>query len=296
MKVKWPSASQRSRSATSDGRVPPATDRLGGQRVGQLAGAPDHGRPVLDDGRGRRAAPGRARPPGRPARPRPAPGRGGSTTRPACRAAALAGSSSVSTSASSPDSVRRTTTIGWITRCTSQPARTAAACTDSTRNGMSSVMISTTEAAAGVGARPVLGLLVPARVRAGAPGSAAPGAGASWPTAGANGPQRAAAERRRRASAPDRASVARTGRPDRSSRCPARAWLRSGSSHPAPMLVGGHARRLRPVSDDHRQDGVARPPYPGDCPSSHLRAARGPAPPTRSAPRPEVSRRGQMPR
>jgi hypothetical protein len=39
--------------------------------------------------------------------------------------------------------VRRTTTIGWITRCTSQPARTTAACTDSTRNGMSSVTIST---------------------------------------------------------------------------------------------------------------------------------------------------------
>ncbi|OLT20686.1 hypothetical protein BJF78_35180 [Pseudonocardia sp. CNS-139] len=79
----------------------------------------------------------------------PAPGAAGARSRwihdsTSVSGGGAAGSPDVSTSASFPVSVRRTTTIGWITRSTLAPARRTPAIRDSTRNGMSSVTISTT--------------------------------------------------------------------------------------------------------------------------------------------------------
>ena len=49
------------------------------------------------------------------------------------------------TSASSPASSRRTTTTGWMGRWMTRPWRFSSMATESTRNGMSSVTISTME-------------------------------------------------------------------------------------------------------------------------------------------------------
>ena len=75
---------------------------------------------------------------------RAGPARGASTTRPACRAAVRRGRRGSSTSASLPSGARRTTTMGCSTRRTSPPAREMAASSAATRNGMSSVTVSTT--------------------------------------------------------------------------------------------------------------------------------------------------------
>ena len=61
-----------------------------------------------------------------------------------CRRAARPGRRREAPRAASHQASRATTTMGWITRRTSQPARPIAADADSTRKGMSSVTISTT--------------------------------------------------------------------------------------------------------------------------------------------------------